>query len=164
MALYVKKNEKDSSQWFLKEKSLSNVLFVILASPKNKICTRNIDEIHKKKKQFNCKLYNIGIVRKDHLERHASIVHDGNRSFKCGICDTGFISKEHMNRQVDAIHEKKKTLKFHDSNIDFLRKDHLERHVLIVHEDEKSFKCVTCDNSFTSKQVQKSTSGQFMKR
>ena len=109
MALYVKKNEKDSSQWFLKEKSLSNVLFVILASPKNKICTRNIDEIHKKKKQFNCKLYNIGIVRKDHLERHASIVHDGNRSFKCGICDTGFISKEHMNRQVDAIHEKKKT-------------------------------------------------------
>ena len=45
-----------------------------------------------------------------------------------------------------------KKLKCHDSNIGFLRKDHLERHILIVHEGEKSFKCVTCDNSFTSKQ------------
>ena len=51
LALYVKKTEKDMSQWFMKEKSLSIVLFVILATPKNKIWTRHIDEIHEKKKK-----------------------------------------------------------------------------------------------------------------
>ena len=34
LALYVKKTEKDMSQWFMKKKSLSIVLFVILDTPK----------------------------------------------------------------------------------------------------------------------------------
>ena len=89
----------------MKEKSNSNVSFVMLNLQQNVAWRDTLQQFMKERIKIKCNICDVGFEGKGTLKKHVSTVHEGRKQFKCDICNIMFELKENLNRHVAAVHE-----------------------------------------------------------
>ena len=69
---------------------------------------KDIESVHKEKKQLKCNDCGKAFSRKPHLNGRIASVHKGKKPFKCNDCDKAFSQKPNMNKPIELVHEGKK--------------------------------------------------------
>ena len=118
---------------------------------------RHSDEVHLKKKRYNCTKCSAGFNDKKSLKRHGINTHgevdDLERFAQCMICQKKFLYESGLKRHMSS-HKSKEELRFQCENCDY-KADHwdmMDKHERTVHLKEKQFACKLCSYKASEKQ------------